>query len=76
MKAILSAILGVALAATAICGSGTTANAHDSAGFGFGILGGLAAGAIIGFDIDHASTRMDISTLETFSLPLRHAKVA
>ena len=35
-----------------------------------------AAGAIIGFDIDQASTRLDISTLETFSLPLRHAKVA
>ena len=35
-----------------------------------------ASGSVIGFDIDQASTRLDISTLETFSLPLRHAKVA
>ena len=48
MKTILSASLGIALAVTAICGSGTTANAHDGAGVGLGIIGGLAAGAIIG----------------------------
>jgi hypothetical protein len=48
MKAILSASLGIALAATAVCGSSSTANAHDSGGIGLGIIGGLAAGAIIG----------------------------
>ena len=46
MKTILSATIGAVLAATAICGSGTTAVAHD--GVGLGLLGGLAAGAIIG----------------------------
>ena len=48
MKTILSASLGIVLAATAICGSNTPANAHDGAGIGLGIIGGLAAGAIIG----------------------------
>ena len=34
------------------------------------------AGRVIGFDIDHASTHLDLSTLETVALPVRHAKVA
>ncbi len=33
-----------------------------------------ADGEVVGFDIDHASTRLDISTLETESLPLRTSK--
>lgn len=28
-------------------------------------------GQVVGFDIDHASKRLDLSTLETESLPLR-----
>jgi uncharacterized protein YuzE len=35
-----------------------------------------ASGAVLGFDIDHASTRLDLSMLETVALPLRNAKVA
>jgi uncharacterized protein YuzE len=35
-----------------------------------------ASGAVIGFDIDHASTRLDLSMLETVALPIRNAKVA
>ena len=35
-----------------------------------------AAGRVIGIDIDHASTHLDLSNLETVALPLRHAKVA
>lgn len=30
-----------------------------------------ADGQVVGFDIDHASKRLDLSTLETESLPLR-----
>ena len=42
------------------------------------IVGGLnvdldADGAVVGFDIDHASKLLDLSTLETESLPLRDA---
>ena len=33
-----------------------------------------AAGEIVGFDIDRASSRMDLSTLETSSLPLRSTR--
>ena len=33
-----------------------------------------AAGSVLGFDIDHASTRVDLSTLETEALPVRSAK--
>ena len=33
-----------------------------------------AAGEIVGFDIDQASSRMDLSTLETSSLPLRSTR--
>ena len=29
-----------------------------------------AAGEVVGFDIDHASKRFDLSTLETIALPL------
>ncbi len=32
-----------------------------------------ADGEVIGFDIDHASARQDLHTLETDSLPLRAA---
>jgi uncharacterized protein YuzE len=34
------------------------------------------AGRVIGFDIDHASTQLDLSLLETIALPVRHGKVA
>ncbi len=30
-----------------------------------------ANGSVVGFDIDHASARLDLSTLETTALPLR-----
>ena len=30
-----------------------------------------AAGGVVGFDIDHASRRLDLSTLEVEALPLR-----
>ena len=41
------------------------------------ILVGLdAAGAVVGFDIDHASKHLDLSTLETVALPLRSTKIA
>ena len=33
-----------------------------------------AAGEVVGFDIDHASRRFDLSTLETEALPLRSTK--
>ena len=29
-----------------------------------------AAGEVVGFDIDHASTRFDLTTLETTALPV------
>ena len=35
-----------------------------------------AAGNVIGFDIDHASKRLDLSTLETEALPLHSARVS
>jgi len=35
-----------------------------------------ASGLVVGFDIDHASARLDLSTLETVALPVRHAKPA
>ena len=31
-------------------------------------------GEVVGFDIDHASRRLDLSTLETEALPLRTTK--
>ena len=34
-----------------------------------------AAGDVVGFDIDHASRRLDLSTLETEALPLRSTRV-
>ena len=34
-----------------------------------------AAGEVVGFDIDHASRRLDLSTLETEVLPLRTTRV-
>ena len=34
-----------------------------------------AAGRVVGFDIDHASSRLDLSTLEVEDLPLRSCKV-
>jgi uncharacterized protein YuzE len=33
-------------------------------------------GEVVGFDIDQASTRLDLSTLETVALPLRTTKAA
>jgi uncharacterized protein YuzE len=33
-------------------------------------------GDVVGLDIDHASLKLDLSTLETIALPVRSAKVA
>ena len=33
-----------------------------------------SGGEVVGFDIDHASKRLDLSTLETEALPLRATK--
>ncbi len=33
-----------------------------------------ANGGVVGFDIDRASTRLDLSTLETSALPVRSQK--
>ena len=33
-----------------------------------------AEGEVVGFDIDHASKRLDLATLETRSLPLQATK--
>jgi len=35
-----------------------------------------ANGSVVGFDIDHASRNLDLSTLETIALPVRTARVA
>lgn len=35
-----------------------------------------AAGEVVGFDIDHASRHLDLTTLETVALPLRSTHVA
>lgn len=35
-----------------------------------------AAGEVVGFDIDHASKRFDLSTLETVALPLKTTRAA
>ena len=35
-----------------------------------------AAGNVVGFDIDHASSRLDLSTLEVEALPIRSYTVA
>jgi uncharacterized protein YuzE len=35
-----------------------------------------AAGDVVGLDIDHASKKLDLTTIETIALPLRAAKVA
>ena len=35
-----------------------------------------AAGNVVGFDIDHASTKLDLTTLETSALPVRDLKAA
>lgn len=35
-----------------------------------------ATGNVVGFDIDDASRKLDLSTLETIALPVRTAKVA
>lgn len=34
-----------------------------------------ADGEVVGFDIDHASQRFDLSTLETEALPVRSTRV-
>lgn len=33
-------------------------------------------GEVVGFDIDHASRRLDLTTLETVSLPLKATRAA
>ncbi len=35
-----------------------------------------ADGAVVGLDIDHASTRLDLATLETVALPLTNLRAA
>lgn len=35
-----------------------------------------ADGVVVGFDIDHASKHLDLTTLETVALPLRTTRVA
>lgn len=35
-----------------------------------------AAGEVVGFDIDHASTRLDLTTLETVALPVPPIRAA
>jgi uncharacterized protein YuzE len=45
------------------------------------IAGGLnvdfnAEGEVVGFDIDHASTHLDLTTLEAVELPLKATKIA
>ena len=35
-----------------------------------------AKGEVVGFDIDHASRKLDLTTLETIELPVRAASVA
>ena len=35
-----------------------------------------ATGEVVGFDIDHASTRLDLTTLETVALPLKTTRAA
>jgi len=35
-----------------------------------------ANGNVVGIDIDHASTKLDLATLETTTLPLRDLKTA
>ncbi|MDO7842629.1 DUF2283 domain-containing protein [Sphingomonas immobilis] len=35
-----------------------------------------ADGAVVGIDIDHASTKLDLTTLETSALPFRDLKAA
>ena len=34
-----------------------------------------AGGNVVGFDIDHASQRLDLSTLETTALPLHSTRL-
>ena len=34
-----------------------------------------ADGEVVGFDLDHASRRFDLTTLETEALPVRYTKV-
>jgi uncharacterized protein YuzE len=34
------------------------------------------AGEVVGFDIDHASRRFDLTSLETISLPLKTTRAA
>ena len=34
------------------------------------------SGNVVGFDIDHASERLDLSTLETIALPLKLTRAA
>jgi len=35
-----------------------------------------AAGEVVGFDIDHASRRLDLTTLETIALPVKATRAA
>jgi uncharacterized protein YuzE len=35
-----------------------------------------AKGDVVGFDIDHASRKLDLSTLETIALPVHSTRVA
>lgn len=35
-----------------------------------------AEGEVVGFDIDHASTQLDLTTLEAVELPLKATRIA
>jgi uncharacterized protein YuzE len=35
-----------------------------------------STGEVVGLDIDHASQRLDLSTIETIALPLKSTRVA
>lgn len=35
-----------------------------------------ASGEVVGFDIDHASSHLDLTTLETVELPLKATRIA
>ena len=53
--------------------SGPSVETREVAG---GLNVGLDAdGEVVGFDLDHASKRLDLSTLETEALPVRACKV-
>ena len=58
-----------------VCGVQTRAREEEAREVSDGINVDLDAdGGVVGFDIDHASKRLDLSTLETEALSLRSTK--